>query len=111
MLQRIVASTQDILNYKGSTSNFQFAGDGIGKIGTTGFLLGFVGGLHFALLVLSALVVLSLEDTEVNTSLISTLWILIHWSMYMVSLCSFHFMEFFATAVYQPSSLSYDCTL
>jgi hypothetical protein len=105
-----MSAIQDVLNYKGSSSNFQFAGDGIGKIGTTGFLLGVVGGLHFALLILSLFVVLSMEDTDTNASLRSTLWMLMHWSMYMVSLCTFHFMEFFATALYQPSSLSYDCT-
>lgn len=110
MLQRSIAAIQDVLNYKGSSSNFQFAGDGIGKIGTTGFLLGFVGGLHFAFLFLSLVVVLSIDDTNANASLVSTLWTLIHWSMYTVSLCTFHFMEFFATARYQPSSLSYDCT-
>ena len=34
---------QRTLSYDGCVS-FQFKGDGIGKIGTTGFLLGFVGG-------------------------------------------------------------------
>ena len=34
---------QSILSYEGCL-NFRFRGDGIGKIGTTGFLLGFVGG-------------------------------------------------------------------
>ena len=30
------------------------------------------------------------------------------WSVYMTLLCFFHFAEFFATALYQPASLSYD---
>lgn len=39
----IIEKLQDILSYEGCT-NFQFRGNGIGKIGTSGFLLGFVGG-------------------------------------------------------------------
>jgi hypothetical protein len=34
---------QGILNYEGCT-NYQFRGNGIGKIGTSGFILGFIGG-------------------------------------------------------------------
>ena len=39
----IIQKLQGILSYEGCT-NFQFCGDGIGKIGTSGFLLGFFGG-------------------------------------------------------------------
>ena len=39
----IIEKLQGILSYDGCT-NYQFAGNGIGKIGTSGFLLGFVGG-------------------------------------------------------------------
>jgi hypothetical protein len=39
----ILDKLQSILSYDGCES-FQFRGDGTGKIGTTGFLLGFVGG-------------------------------------------------------------------
>ena len=31
------------------------------------------------------------------------------WSFYVVALCSFHFLEFFSTALFQPANLSYDC--
>ena len=39
----IIHKLQGILSYEGCT-NFQFRGNGIGKIGTSGFLLGFFGG-------------------------------------------------------------------
>lgn len=32
------------------------------------------------------------------------------WCQYTVIIAVFHFLEFFMTAVYQPVSLSYDCT-
>ena len=103
-----ITSLQDALNFKGSISNYQFQGDGIGKIGTTGFVLGFVGGFHFALLLLSMVLMMWLEESITNKAVCNILGILMHWSMYITSLCIFHFMEFFATAVYQPTSLSYN---
>ena len=32
-----------------------------------------------------------------------------YWCFYVIMLCTFHFLEFFMTAMYQPNSLSYDC--
>ena len=37
---------QKVLNF-GSCTNPQFRGNGLGKIGTTGFFIGLVGGVHF----------------------------------------------------------------
>lgn len=42
-MMRLLDKLQSTLSYDGCES-FQFTGDGTGKIGTTGFLLGFVGG-------------------------------------------------------------------
>jgi hypothetical protein len=39
---------QNRLNYSGCV-NRQFTNDGMGKIGTTGFLIGLVGGLHLGI--------------------------------------------------------------
>jgi hypothetical protein len=108
-LQRAVLAVQDAINFKQSGAvNFQFAGDGVGKIGTTGFVLGLFGGFHVAVWWFSLLVLWMLEESEVNESIIALLWVLLHWSTYAVSLCAFHFLEFFATACYQPASLSFD---
>ena len=108
-LQRAVLAVQDAINFKQSGAvNFQFAGDGVGKIGTTGFVLGLFGGFHVAVWWFSLLVLWMLEDSEVIESVIALLWVLLHWSTYAASLCAFHFLEFFATACYQPASLSFD---
>lgn len=45
----LIDSLQGILTYDGCTGK-QFVGNGLGKIGTTGFLLGIVGGLHYGIL-------------------------------------------------------------
>ena len=108
-LERAVLAVQDTINFKQSGAvNFQFAGDGVGKVGTTGFVLGVVGGFHVAAAVLSLFVLWMLEESKWNEALVAVLWVVLHWSTYVVSLCAFHFLEFFATACYQPSSLSFD---
>jgi hypothetical protein len=93
---------QDLLNYRGCT-NVQFVGSqALGKIGTTGFILGTVAGFHLALLSMLMLFSLSGMTSTFAGSLMQ-------WSTYMTLLCAFHFLEFFMTAVAQPSLLSYDC--
>ena len=126
---------QSILSYDGC-ENFQFRGDGTGKIGTTGFLLGFVGGklcvknlslnqyfygsqdkltfrakytllgFHVALALMSMLILFGEAMTTASVSRVETL---MHWSIYMTCLCTFHFLEFFLTAISQPMLLSYEC--
>jgi hypothetical protein len=53
---KIVDQLQGILSFENCTSK-HFRRNGMGKIGTTGFVLGAVGGIHFG--VLCTLVVLS----------------------------------------------------
>jgi hypothetical protein len=81
--------------------NTQFQGDGIGKIGVAGFLLGIACGIHISL---------------TFTCLILKLWIpvsvilspLLIWSVYASFLTLFHFLEFLMTALHQPSNLCYN---
>jgi hypothetical protein len=96
---------QNILAFGGCT-NPHFKSDGIGKIGTSGFVLGFLGGLHLAFAILSTFLLYTDKLTIENTFLLQTL---VHWSLYVVCLSSFHFLEFFSTAVSQPALLSYEC--
>ena len=65
-------------------------------------------GMHVSFILLSISLLYGVEQLPSTTiSLLSTL---IHWSLYMAFLCSFHFLEFFSTAVSQPSLLTYECT-
>lgn len=123
---------QSILSYEGCT-NFRFQGDGIGKIGTTGFILGVVGGvtkytirdlstieiclnisplhllgMHLAFLLLSG-IILCTETLSSRSSIL--LCTLVHWSLYVTCLCTFHFLEFFTTAVCQPLLVTYECKI
>ena len=77
--------------------------EGLGRIGTTAFFLGTVGGIHVGFVILITLVYYSSRE-EMSSICVS----LYQWSLYMALLCLFHFSEFFTTAIYQPTSLSYD---
>ena len=117
---------QHVLNFGNCTSP-QFVGNGLGKMGTTGFMIGLVGGIHLGVGV-TLYIVKAAINTDQNESILSALvsyWYVlagdipvlklftvssqIMWCTYMSLLCCFHFMEFFTTAVHQPKVLSYDC--
>ena len=98
----VIEKLQDTLNFKGCTGSPQFnTKNSLGRIGTTGYLLGIVGGFHIGLLFTACIFSSVLE----NSDLLSALMI---WSIYMIFLCSFHFLEFFSTSLGQPDSLNYD---
>jgi protein-S-isoprenylcysteine O-methyltransferase len=90
----------DVLNFNGCV-NPHFLDDGIGKIGTTGFFLGIICGLHFGIAIMSSILMYYVG----SLSFIITLRM---WSIYMGLLCFFHFLEFFITAVRQSKNLSFD---
>eukprot|EP01035_Chromulina_nebulosa_P000664 gene664-919_t len=93
------------LEYKYFEDYPHFSKDGAGKgrIGTTGFILGLVGGFHLSCLLFSVGLLL-LPGRDYDT----ILHVLVVWSSYMFFLCLFHFLEFFSTAVCQPGSLTCD---
>ena len=70
-MAHIIENVQSVLGYEGCT-NYQFAGNGIGKIGTSGFMLGFVGGRNWP-----ACTTLTLSD-HLEVFLISSLLSLLH---------------------------------
>lgn len=72
---------------------------GIGKIGLCGYIIGFLNGATFMFLLVCLLF-------QVKSSLYAGL---ITWNLYVFFLTLFHFMEFFVTSIWQPSTLSYDC--
>lgn len=119
-------SVQGILSFSGSTSNPQFCGSAGGKMGTAGFLLGIVGGIHLGMLLMCAIMMylhplfqLDTEDDLLRidkdmTNEIAAMQVIkgmVQWCVYVVFLCFFHFAEFFVTAVKQPKNLKYESFL
>ena len=96
----IIEKIQDVLNFKGCTG-LQFNKNGLGKIGTTGYVLGLIGGFHAGMFFIAWIFSSTLIESEL-------LYALMIWSIYISFLCAFHFIEFFITAINQPDSLSYD---
>ena len=110
----VIDSIQAALNYESlGKRNEQFRGNGNGKMGTTGFLVGLLGGIHLGF-VLTLLFIWALRRDLVDSILdrepylYSVLVTVLHWSLYFGLLCIFHFMEFFTTAMWQPLVLKYD---
>lgn len=100
----MLSSVQDFLSFNNCTSHV-FKKNGIGKIGVASFWLGLVGGIHLCMLFFALL--LSMID-DVVVVLPFNIYAVIQWSTYMSLLCTFHFLEFFITALFQPSNLSYE---
>lgn len=111
---------QAILSFEGSKDHPQFGGDAIGKIGTSGFCLGLVGGVHLGMMIVICAWSLfktrgSMSEVEGEGTMLfgghksdsTTVALLLQWSAYVTFLCFFHFAEFFITAVKQPKVLSY----
>jgi protein-S-isoprenylcysteine O-methyltransferase len=114
-LQLIIDKIQSYLNYESiGKKNTSFAQSGIGKIGTTGFLLGLICGLHLGyLLILLILYFFIIDNNNNNYNNNKYEWdniiiILLQWCTYIIFLSSFHFLEFFITAYCQPLKVNYD---
>lgn len=97
----LVDEVQAMLNFR-NCSNVQFNKNGLGKIGTTGFVIGIVGGFHLCGALFSTILMVSVSDAPLFLSTIR------NWCAYMALLCIFHFLEFFVTAVKQPEALCFD---
>ena len=103
---KMIDAIQRCLNFEGTGEhNVRFRESGGGMMGTTGYLIGLCGGLHFGF-VFTVLILYSLGVIwrEIPPFLIA----LLHWSIYVGLLSTFHFLEFFSTAMWQPKTLCYD---
>jgi len=105
-LQIFIDKIQSYLNYETiGKKNITFSQNGIGKIGTTGFLIGLIGGIHLGFLILGLIIYLFIINTNEWNNIIITL---LQWCTYITFLSFFHFLEFFATAYCQPTKVNYD---
>jgi len=103
----MIDKIQAALNFeKLGRTNEQFQLSGIGKIGTTGFLLGLFCGFHAGLVLLSGSMIAFGGEALIEWH--SLLANVLHWSIYATLLGLFHFAEFFTTALCQPASLCFD---
>mmetsp|Transcript_15535 Transcript_15535/g.23143 ORF Transcript_15535/g.23143 Transcript_15535/m.23143 type:complete len:262 (+) Transcript_15535:117-902(+) len=92
-----IRSIQSRLSFGGST-NPQFSDrTGLGRVGVAGYLLGLTSGIGIAL------VTFHLFMNGFGQSSIP-----LQFGIYLVALAFFHFMEFLSTALFKPSSLTYD---
>jgi hypothetical protein len=64
-MSAFLEALQEVLSFGNCTSK-NFSGNGIGKIGTTGFVLGAVGGVHFG--VYATISLLSSASIELSSS-------------------------------------------
>jgi len=81
---------------------FLLYSQGLGRIATLGFLLGVLWGVHLIAACLLLLhrygfLVMPLLDDNPRVQLLST------WCIYVVVVCTFHLLEFFVTAIYNPT--------
>ena len=90
---------QSILEFQG-WENSQFQGNGLGKIGCAGFVLGLIFGFHFALFIICMFLRLFYDSSWLNCNII--------WGLYSCFLAAFHFLEFLVTAIRHPDNVSYD---
>lgn len=99
-MKQLFDKLQGWLSFSGCT-NHQFIENGIGKIGTTGFVVGFLGGFHLALFFCASFCQMYIFNS-------TAVQIVTIWSAYFTLLCAYHFLEFFITAVKQPDVVSYE---
>jgi hypothetical protein len=123
----VFGKIQDLLNFQFIQNVNYLPPKGIGKIGVVGYLLGVGSGISGMYLYLSCFYEVPSSwsrdfTTGSQTVLVGdfiTLFCFISlisfysqfsWFCYLLSLTLFHFLEFFVTSLFQPSTLSYDCT-
>lgn len=102
---KVIDSFQNCLNY-GNCSGRHYVGNyALGKMGSTGFLIGFTCGFTFSIVLLTVLLI---ATEALSPTWLQFFFLISHWSLYLFSLSVFHFLEFFVTSVYQPNTLSYE---
>jgi Isoprenylcysteine carboxyl methyltransferase (ICMT) family len=119
---RAIDRLQSLLNFERIQlfkGNAQFTStQGNGRMGLTGFLLGFIGGVHLNMACISVLCLAFILPASTTTVVawgvggvswsVYALRVLVLWSTYIGLLACFHFGEFLVTAIHQPSALSYE---
>ena len=93
-IQRLVLAVLD----PGKDEEFAHFGNkaGLGRVALVACLLAFTGGIHFLLLVFS----------------VFNQWFpILQWSFYVLALVTFHLLEFFLTALYNPRTCTADSFL
>lgn len=85
-----LARIQGALNFEGWPGPHFKDNTSLGRVGVAGFLLGVLGGIHMTI---AANCIINFSNSGLS--------VLLQWAVYFSILCSFHFLEFFVTAVRQ----------
>lgn len=75
----------------------------LGRVGILGCFLGMVWGLHVCCGIVLLWISYSGQDFVLNDYRLNMLWT---WCFYIASMCTFHLMEFFVTAFFNPTVVS-----
>jgi len=85
---------------------------GLGRVALLAFLLGLALGIHFVMMIMLMLVRFYGNSISVFPGIdflgTDRLQLLIQWCLYVVLVCSFHLLEFFTTAIYNPNVATAD---
>jgi hypothetical protein len=84
---------------------------GLGRVAMLACILGILLGIHLALILLIMLYQYGIIEWQSSLLGPDRMQLLLQWSFYIVTLCIFHLLEFFVTALYNPTVTSSDSFL
>lgn len=104
-LNRFLERIQDVLNFEDWELHSQFAHTrGLGRVAIIGCILGMIWGINAMLICLLSLEIMGVSTMNFPGSLrLTMLW---QWCFYICSMCAFHLLEFFTTAIFNPTVTS-----
>lgn len=101
-IRRLLSKLQAVLNFEGWSSYPQFSQTkGLGRVALQSGILCFILGTHLVLFV-------QLSYSKIENPKSTLLW---QWCGYTVMLSIFHLLEFFTTAIFNPSQATADSFL
>lgn len=127
VFSKILHKIQGKLSFEGWEPNEQFtAVDGLGRVSLLACILGILWGIHIMLAFLVLLyqhniIIIINIDNDNNATSSSHFWkeiwnedrifMIFQWCIYVVLVCTFHLLEFFITAMYNPTVATADSYL
>lgn len=108
-LNGIIAASLPFVVF-GSDLPHASAPQGLGRVATLACILGCLWGIHATIAVL----ILFSQNGFIELTLLRSpdrIQLLLQWCLYVVTLCTFHLLEFFVTVIYNPYVTSADSFL
>ena len=77
---------------------------GLGRIALISFSLGTILAIHAVLMILAMAEQMGLSSSSFLSNISETrILLFIQWILFVIVLCTFHLLEFFVTAIYNPT--------